>query len=194
VTQTGAGPPLLRDRTFTFEQSQQGGELLLHKNVLLGNVEQRLTYGVEAVWTESEQMRDGAQTAAVLPDVFPVRDFPKTQTRQLAAYVQEEISFADGAWLIAPGVRVDSHRLDPPPDAIFVADNAGVATTGIDTGSVSPKLSIIFSLNERISVFTQYAPGFRAPPYNDVNIGFTNVAFGYTAISNPDLKPEASNG
>src|SRR5690606_28450139 len=39
-----------------------------------------------------------------------------------------------------------------------------------------------------------YAAGFRAPPYSDVNIGFTNVMFGYTAIANPDLRPETSDG
>ncbi|WP_254505459.1 TonB-dependent receptor, partial [Salmonella enterica] len=44
------------------------------------------------------------------------------------------------------------------------------------------------------SLFAGYARGFRSPPYNDVNIGLTNVAFGYTAIANPDLKPETSDG
>jgi len=41
---------------------------------------------------------------------------------------------------------------------------------------------------------TLIAHGFRAPPYNDVNIGFTNLAFGYTAIPNPNLKSETSRG
>jgi hemoglobin/transferrin/lactoferrin receptor protein len=44
------------------------------------------------------------------------------------------------------------------------------------------------------TLFGQYAQGFRAPPYNDVNVGFTNLTFGYTAIPNPDLKPEKSRG
>jgi hemoglobin/transferrin/lactoferrin receptor protein len=43
-------------------------------------------------------------------------------------------------------------------------------------------------------VYAQYAHGFRAPPYNDLNLGFTNLQFGYTSIPNPDLKPETSNG
>ncbi|MFR0656659.1 TonB-dependent receptor, partial [Pantoea sp. SIMBA_079] len=42
--------------------------------------------------------------------------------------------------------------------------------------------------------FGGYARGFRAPPYNDVNIGFTNLQFGYTAIPNPDLRSETSDG
>ena len=35
--------------------------------------------------------------------------------------------------------------------------------------------------------------GFRTPPYSEVNQGFTNLAFGYTALPNPDLKPESSD-
>ncbi|MFX9791817.1 TonB-dependent receptor, partial [Acinetobacter baumannii] len=36
--------------------------------------------------------------------------------------------------------------------------------------------------------------GFRAPPYNDVNLGFTNLQFGYASVPNPDLRPETSDG
>lgn len=199
-----AGPTatVLRDRKFTYEQSLRGAEAVLHKAFTAGSTEQLLTYGLEATWTDTEQMRNGvqttlatgAQTSTILPDVFPVRDFPKTRTRQLAAYVQNEISFADGIWTVVPGLRVDFYELGARPDAIFIADNPGVIISDIDETSVTPKLGIVRTLGEHYSAFAQYSRGFRAPPYNDVNIGFTNLAFGYTAIANPDLKPEASNG
>ncbi|MBS0230644.1 MAG: TonB-dependent receptor, partial [Proteobacteria bacterium] len=60
--------------------------------------------------------------------------------------------------------------------------------------SVSPKLGMVWHIDDDWSLFGGYARGFRSPPYADVNIGFTNVMFGYTAISNPNLKPETSNG
>lgn len=198
----GSAATVLRDRKFTYEQSLRGVEAVLHKAFTAGSSEQLLTYGVEATWTDTEQMRNGVQTAlttgvqtsTIVPDVFPVRDFPKTRTRQLAAYVQDEISFADGVWTVVPGVRIDSYDLDARPDAIFIADNPAVTTSDIDETSVTPKLGIVRTLGEHYSAFAQYSRGFRAPPYNDVNIGFTNLAFGYTAIANPDLKPETSNG
>ena len=43
-------------------------------------------------------------------------------------------------------------------------------------------------------MFAQFAEGFRAPPLDAVNVGFTNFAGGYTAIPNPDLKPERGEG
>ncbi|WP_242101299.1 TonB-dependent receptor [Lysobacter sp. M2-1] len=59
---------------------------------------------------------------------------------------------------------------------------------------MSPKLGAVWRFAPGWSLFGGYARGFRAPPYNDVNIGFTNVQFGYTAIANPDLRPETSDG
>jgi hemoglobin/transferrin/lactoferrin receptor protein len=40
----------------------------------------------------------------------------------------------------------------------------------------------------------QYSHGFRAPPYEDANIGLEMPLFNYRAIPNPDLKSESSDG
>ncbi|KAG1388603.1 hypothetical protein G6F59_015881 [Rhizopus arrhizus] len=53
---------------------------------------------------------------------------------------------------------------------------------------------MVYRFTDEWSLFAGYSHGFRSPPYNDVNLGFTNFAFGYTAIPNPDLKPETSDG
>lgn len=80
----------------------------------------------------------------------------------------------------------------PRPDALFIEDNPGVDSVALSMTRVSPKLGVIRQLNETLSAFVQYARGFRAPPHDYVNINFTNLAFGYTAIANPDLRPELS--
>jgi hemoglobin/transferrin/lactoferrin receptor protein len=43
-------------------------------------------------------------------------------------------------------------------------------------------------------LYVQYAHGFRAPPYEDANIGLEIPLFNYRAIPNPDLKSESSDG
>jgi hemoglobin/transferrin/lactoferrin receptor protein len=199
-----AGPAatVQRERRFEFEQMLIGGEALLQKAFSLGASEHFLTYGVEAVRTRTDQMRDGVQTtlatgarsSTITPDVFPVRDFPSSVTRQTAMYAQDEIVLCDGACTLTPGVRIDDYRLEPRPDAVFAADNPGVRVVRVDETSVSPKMSALWEFSPQGSVFAQYAHGFRAAPYNDVNIGFTNLAAGYTAIANPDLQAETSDG
>lgn len=199
---TGPASTLFRDRLFHFEQDTVGGEALARKEFTTGAAEHRLTYGLELVVTDTEQLRDGRQVTAatgavtsnISPDNFPVRDFPKSSTDQYAFYVQDQVALADGALLLIPGVRVDYYKLQPKLDDTFIADNPGVAVSDLEETSVSPKLGAIWNFTDALSLYANYAHGFRAPPYNDVNIGFTNLAFGYTAIANPDLKPETSNG
>src|SRR5262249_32013251 len=93
-----------------------------------------------------------------------------------------------------PGVRVDYYNLDPQPDADFQRGNPNnfqVAT--ISTTAVSPKFGITWRALETVTLFGQYARGFRAPPYDDANIGFTNGPQRYSILPNPNLQPEYSN-
>lgn len=198
----GPDSTVFRDRLFEFDQTTFGADVLARKQFSTGAVEHSLIYGIDLLRTDTEQLRDGRQTtratgavtSSIPPDDFPVRDFPKTRTDQLAFYVQDEMALADGALLLTPGVRVDYYDLEPELDEVFLADNPDFAAADLRETSVSPKLGAIWHFTDRLSTYASYARGFRAPPYNDVNIGFTNLAFGYTAIANPDLKPETSDG
>ncbi len=187
-----------REREFHFDQRVDGLQLNAHKAI----GPHALAYGIDLARTTTSALRDGrridlltgSSTNVMPPDTYPVRDFPLTRTFTAAAYLQDEITLGGGAWRIVPGVRVDHYRLDPKPDAIFTDGNPGVAVSALRSTSVSPKLGAVWRAAPHWAVFGGYSCGFRAPPYADVNVGFTNLMFGYTAIANPDLKPEASNG
>ena len=191
-----------RERTFLFDQTLSGAELVLRSDIAWGPVMHRVVYGLEWVETDTAQLRDGRQrnlltgavTNVVVPDTFPVRDFPISTTRELALFVQDEIALLDGRLTVVPGIRWDRYRLNPAPDEIFVADNPGITPVDIETTRASPKFGASFRLDEAWSLHANWARGFRAPPYNDANIGFTNLQFGYTAIPNPELRPETSEG
>ncbi|MGH8719749.1 MAG: TonB-dependent hemoglobin/transferrin/lactoferrin family receptor [Burkholderiales bacterium] len=187
-------------RSFDFEQRTRGVNAQLEKLFETGAWSHQLIYGLEANDTDTEELRDGLrvnQTTGVasnviLPDVFPVRDFPKSETLLAGLYVQDEIKA--GALSVITGLRYDYYKLEPDPDRIFREDNPGITPVDIRDDALSPKVGVVYRLNPQYTLFSQYAHGFRAPPYNDANIGFTNFAFGYTAIPNPDLKPERSRG
>jgi len=201
TTVFGMPASVIRERVFDFEQEAIGANLLLRKSFVPGaGPEHLLVYGIELEHADTVQQRDGAQTDiatgdttnVVSPDVFPVRDFPPSTTLEAGIYLQDEIRWND--LTLIPGVRLDHYRLDPDStDPVFVADNPGIAPVEIDETNLSPKLGTLYDFDERWTGFFHYAHGFRAPPYNDVNVGFTNLAFGYTAIPNPDLKPETSD-
>jgi len=195
----GVITPQTRWREFTYEQETSGAEAVLFSRFAVGATDHTLAYGLEYVETDTAQLRQGVQTnlatgvssTTILPDVFPVRDFPLTTTRQASAFVQDEIRA--GAFTVTPGVRFDDYALRPHVDAIFAADNPGFTATDIDEQNISPKLGVMYRLAANATAYLNYAAGFRAPPSDDVNIGFENLAFGYTAIANPDLKSETSD-
>lgn len=198
---TAASGAKQRFRRFEFDQRVLGAEATLRKSLATKAVEHDITYGVDISRTRTEEKRDGYQrdvatgeiTNVVLPDAFPVHDFPTTDTTAAALFAQDEMRLANGRLSLIPGVRVDYFKLDPRRDALYSEANP-VAPAALEGASVSPKLGAIWRFDDVLSAFAQYARGFRAPPYNDVNLGFTNLQFGYTSIPNPDLDPETSNG
>lgn len=200
ITATGAAQR--REREFNFDQRVVGAEITLHKEFATGAMQHTLTYGLDFSRTELQQKRDGRAidlasgrvTNVVPPDVYPVRDFPISETTASALFVQDEISLADGAVRLVPGVRVDRFELRPQHDPIFAEDNPGIVPADITETNVSPKLGAVWKFHGDWSLFANYARGFRSPPYNDVNLGFTNLQFGYATIPNPDLRPETSDG
>ncbi len=197
----GQPAPVYRYRRAQFEQDILGTEATTRWLFRTGQVDHDLVAGLEIYRTQTEQLRtgierdltDGTTSTTVGPDNFPVRDFPNSTTLEAGVYLEDRIAFGRRLKLI-PGIRFDYYDLDPELDAIFIADNPGFEPADIDETSVTPRLGAIYSLTEQLDVFAQYARGFRSPPYNDVNVGFTNLQFGYTAIPNPDLEPERSRG
>jgi hemoglobin/transferrin/lactoferrin receptor protein len=190
----------LVERTFDFKQVLTGAKLQTESFFEMWGAH-TLTWGGEAFRTDTKQERDGLQSNLTLgtsikqvgPDLFPTRDFPPSSTTQLAAFLQDEWWLSDRITLVA-GLRYDNYFLDPKPDALFIARNPGVDIADVRLSAFSPKLSGILHLGRGFSFVSQYSQGFRPPPYNDVNIGFTNLGAGYTTAPNFNLKPEIVRG
>src|SRR5690606_21355845 len=89
----------------------------------------------------------------------------------------------------------DRTHLDPErQDRIYEEGNPGIPPPAeLDDSAVSPRLGVVWAATPDLSLFVQYARGFRAPPYSQVNNGFSNIAHGYTTLPNPDLEPETSD-
>ncbi|MEM6454720.1 MAG: TonB-dependent receptor, partial [Acidobacteriota bacterium] len=187
-----------RDGLLTFDQETYGLRAELRK--ALGS-SVLLTYGASYQADAFEQLRDRTETlvdtGAPLPSflAFPTRYFPGTDVEELGAFVQAEINLFDDRLTLIPGVRFDRYTLDADQnDAIFLSGNPGTpAPVDLDEDAVSPKLGAVLAVSDRVSLFAQYASGFRAPPMSEVNNGFTNLGGGYRTLPNPDLEPETSD-
>lgn len=199
---SNGGTPLLQNRRFNFDSTRLGLELNFTKSFSTEHTGHQLIYGMEWVETEVSESRDATQTnlntntttQVVLGEQFPLRDFPITDVRELGLFIHDEITMGDSAWTWVPALRFDHYRLSPERDALFDNGSDGAAIVSISESDFSPKLGLMYDLNEHINLYAQYVRGFRAPPYDDVNIGFNLALFNYRAIPNPDLRSETSNG
>lgn len=189
-----------RDGLLTFEQEKLGGEAQAIRS-FGDRVPGLLTWGVSVSRDRFDQLRDrtdtnldtGAEVPGALP--FPTEYFPESEVTELGAYVQAEINLADGRLKLVPGVRYDRFDLAADEDdPVYLSGNPGAPpATDLTDAALSPRVSLIWSPASPVAVYAQYARGFRAPPYSDVNSGFTNLASGYTTLPNPDLQPETSD-
>ncbi len=195
-----AASPVRIAREFNYLQRQVGAELNAHRDFITGQWSHRLAAGVEWSRKETTELRgasstsliDGSSTNTVLGETFPLRDFPLSTTRELGAYVSDRISNERLTLLL--GVRFDENRLRPEDDAIFREDNPAVETVALTESDLSPKIGVIVRLGSNADLYAQYARGFRAPPFEDANIGLDIPLFNIRAIPNRELRSETSDG
>ena len=200
----GAVPTNGRASSFYYNQNVSGSELQMNTDTMLFGTRNVFTYGLSFAYTNTSRPRDrwqltfatGARTNVVAGETFPNKNFPDTQTVQAGAYVQDEITALDGRLSLLPGVRLDYYQLNPSPDKAFW-NSTGAGLNMIPQSSTyvsaSPKFGVIYRFSDNYSSYFQYANGFRAPPYDNANFGFTNAASFYQILPNPNLKPETAN-
>ena len=200
----GSMPPAVANRRrlteLGYQQDIYGGEVQLTTKRDVAGLANTFTYGVTAESISTARPRDrielntvtGVATRSVAGESFPNKNFPDTGTTLLGAYVQDEIEV--GRLRVVPAVRLDYYRLRASQDADFLRSSGGLVVRPIDDVAISPKLGAVYKLDGGFSLFGQYSHGFRAPPYDTANFGFTNRAFGYQILPNGDLQSETSNG
>lgn len=190
----------LRQRRFEFAQRDLGLDLVAQSRFEAAGARHWLVYGLELARTRYEGVRDGvevnlatgASSPVILGERMPVRDFPHSVATRAALFVQDEVGL--GRWALVPALRWERYRLDARPDALFVEDYPDIATVDVGSTSLTPRLGLRFAATPRSHLFAQYAEGFRAPPFGDVNIGLFLPAFNYEVRANPALRPERSRG
>ncbi|HEV7227437.1 TonB-dependent hemoglobin/transferrin/lactoferrin family receptor [Brevundimonas sp.] len=172
-----------RDNRFDNEVVGVGAEGV--KTVDLGGTTHRLTFGGD--WSETTQIgiRDG--TVPPAGETFPSSPFPETDYRLSGVFVQDEILLLGGDLRIIPALRFDSYELTTKDDPLYVGARADQSDERL-----SPKLGVVWWASDTFGLFGSYGAGFKAPTPSQVNNGFSNAAFGYVSVPNPDLGPETS--
>ena len=195
-----ARTPVVINRLFSFEQTTSGIEFNLGRSLEVGTVAHQLGLGLEYRHRRTEEFRDGeqtnladgTQTKTILGETFPLRDFPLSKSREWGAYLEDAVSF--GPLTLIASVRADSYDLGADNDPVYAEDYPFAAPVPVDASRVTPKLGVVYEVSAEMDAYLQYSQGFRAPPYQDVNIGLELPLFNVRAIPNADLRSERSAG
>jgi hemoglobin/transferrin/lactoferrin receptor protein len=196
------GTPYHYDRDFYYQQKVDGIRLNLFTQWSGASTDHQVGYGIEWSDTRVTELRnalqtnliDNTSTNVILSETFPLRDFPISDVEELGFYLNDQITLGNSGFTLVPGVRYDRYQLTPQPDTIYREDNPATSVVAIDDSRWSPKLGLMYQPREQHQVYLQVAKGFRAPPFEDANIGLDIPLFNIRAIPNPDLKSETSTG
>lgn len=175
-----------RIRINKFSNEVYGGMLQLESEADTGGVKHLFVYGVDYSRNRQTGVRDG--TVPPVGETYPTRAFPTTDNMLVGAFVQDEISIADGALLLYPSLRYDHYKLSPKNDPLFTT----FVPRGQSDSRVTPRFGAVVKLTDLVRLFANYTRGFKSPEPNQINNGFANLVQNYRSIPNPDLKPETS--
>lgn len=182
-------------------QDSMGLSAVAKKRLLLGDTVHALTAGIQASLSTMERItdreRNGSKTFSVRPgapaQVFPQSVFPRSDMTKVGAFVQDEIAL--GNLTLVPGIRFDHYTLSPSSNQNYINAGGDPSAIGKQEGSaLSPRLGLVYAITPGMSLFANYAQGYRAPEHAQVNGAFTNRASGYALVANPNLKAETSYG
>jgi len=173
-----------RTRLNTLENRVYGGSGEVRLGFATGSITHRLVSGADVSVLRQRGLRDG--TVPPAGETFPTRAFPTTDFTLAGAYVGDEIGL--GPLTLHPALRYDWYRLSPRRDPLLPQFTAA----GQSSDRVSPRIGAVVKLVPTVRLFASYARGFRAPEPGQINQFFSNLAFGYTSIPNPNLRPETS--
>lgn len=195
-----AARPVSINRFFSFAQELRGLELNLQKRWSGEHAQHSLGFGLEYRERRTQEYRDaletglddGERTNVLLGEVFPLRDFPLSESTDFGVYLEDAVSA--GAFTVIAALRVDRYELDAVSDPLYAENYPFATPVSLAVSDLSPKLGIVYHPADNLDLYVQYAHGFRAPPFEDANIGLELPAFNIRAIPNPDLASESSDG
>jgi hemoglobin/transferrin/lactoferrin receptor protein len=193
-----AARPVAIDRYFQFDQDVYGVELNLQRSFATARAEHHIGAGLEFRERVTEEYRDGTELGlldgkssnVILGEEFPLRDFPRSKSREWGAYIEDSIDV--GAWSLIAALRADYYTMAPLDDPMYAEDYPFSTPISLSKSDISPKLALLYHFNRDAELYLQYAEGFRAPPYEHANVGLEIPAFNYRAVPNPDLQSERS--
>ena len=183
---------------FDFNQEVSGFSLEMIK--VIGN--HNIIYGVESETAEYSRNNDKTEVNLITGDVnktlantlYPHKRFPDSEVTREAIFINDRIYLNDKTTAVL-GARYDSYDQKAKTDALHARNNIfGHEVKPRSDSQASMKVGLIRDISGDMSLFLQYAEGYRNPNFDEAYNTYTNLAQMYTIIPNPNITAETSEG
>ncbi|MGL6123186.1 MAG: TonB-dependent receptor, partial [Shewanella sp.] len=189
--------PFSEYRDYTFEDKRIGLTSTFTKYIGGPNYGHQLTYGLDYEWSSMLRHRDYhvANKAGDWTSTSPFA-FADTDSHRLGLFMQDDITLMDGNLNLITGLRYDHFRNSPDQQQAVDAGKDAKDFAEMSDGFWSPKLGLVYKLTDTVSVYAQYAYGYKMPT-PDQKWGELEVDAGsmtdVTIQANYDLESEQSH-
>jgi hemoglobin/transferrin/lactoferrin receptor protein len=176
---------------YGFEQDILGLKAVFSKEVKGENTEHEFVYGVDIDLYDTTRPR---LKTRVLNDGTvdftneKQKAFPGADTSLVGVYMQDSIKFNKTDWSLVAGIRYDYYALEAKKDELY----ADAELNDITESAFSPKLGVIYQVDDNLSWYGQYVRGFKIPPHDQAYQSHGVEPF-YQILPNADLDPESSD-
>lgn len=183
---------------FDFNQEVSGFSLEMIKVIANHNI----IYGVESETAEYSRNNDKTEVNLITGDVnktlantlYPHKRFPDSEVTREAIFINDRIYLNDKTTAVL-GARYDSYDQKAKTDALHARNNIfGHEVKPRSDSQASMKVGLIRDISGDMSLFLQYAEGYRNPNFDEAYNTYTNLAQMYTIIPNPNITAETSEG
>ena len=190
--------PTAESSDYDFNQEVSGFSAEMIKVVGRHNI----VYGFESETADYSRNNDktevnlltGAINKTLANTLYPHKRFPDSEVTREAIFINDRVYLNDKTTVVL-GARYDSYDQDAKSDALHARNNIfGHEVKPRSDSEVSLKVGLIRDIGEDISVFLQYAEGYRNPNFDEAYNTYTNLAQMYTIIPNPNITAETSEG
>ena len=190
--------PTSESSDYDFNQEVSGFSAEMIKVVGRHNI----VYGFESETADYSRNNDktevnlltGAINKTFANTLYPHKRFPDSEVTREAIFINDRVYLNDKTTIVL-GARYDSYDQDAKSDALHARNNVfGHEVKPRSDSEVSLKVGLIRDIGEDMSVFLQYAEGYRNPNFDEAYNTYTNLAQMYTIIPNPNITAETSEG
>lgn len=148
-------------RDYSFEDQRIGVNSTFSKYVGGDSYGHQITYGLDYEFSTMSRHRE--VNDPITDETNTPFTFATTDSQRLGIFVQDDVTLLDGDLNLIAGLRYDYFRNTPDQQQAVDAGKDAADFQTMSDSFWSPKVGLVYQLSDSVSVYGQYAYGYKMP-------------------------------